>query len=170
MSCINKFCNYINIIIEENNKNIIINNITIDNIDNIDIKKINFNIACFICKFKPSLSISNYIKLIFKSGIIEKQNLDGIILYTINLLKYLTKKGIYLNSYNCHRLIMTLLMLSSKIHEEYYYSNLCWANVSGTNIKDINIMEISLLQLLDYNLHIIITHEKAISIYKSIYY
>ena len=38
MSSINKFCNYINKIIEENNKNIIINNITIDNIDNIVIK------------------------------------------------------------------------------------------------------------------------------------
>lgn len=167
MSCINKFCNYINKLIEDNNKNIIINNITIDNID---ITKINFNIACFICKCKPSLSISNYIKLIFKSGIIEKQNLDGIILYTINLLKYLSKKGIYLNSYNCHRLILTLLMLSSKIHEEQICKNSYWALVSGTNIKDINIMEMALLQLLDYNLHIIITHEKAISIYKSIYY
>jgi hypothetical protein len=166
MSYINKFCNYINKIIEDNNKNIIINNITIDNID---IKKINFNIACFICKYKPHLSISNYIKEIFKSGIIEKHNQDGIILYTINLLKYLTKKGIYLNSYNCHRLIMTLLMLSSKIHEEYYYSNLCWANVSGTNIKDINTMEMALLQLLDFDLHIIITYEKALSIFKSIY-
>ena len=166
MSCINKFCNYINKIIEENNKNIIINNITIDNID---IKKINFNIACFICKYKPQLSIINYIKEIFKSGIIEKHNQDGIILYTINLLKYLTKKGIYLNSYNCHRLILTLIMLSSKIHEEYYYSNLCWANVSGTNIKDINIMEMALLQLLDFDLHVIISKEKALSIYKSIY-
>ncbi len=167
MSCINKFCNYINKIIQDNNKNIIINNITIDNID---ITKINFNIACFISKFKPSLSISNYIKQIFKSGIIEKQNLDGIILYTINLLKCLTKKGIYLNSYNCHRLIITLLMLSSKIHEEQICKNSYWAFVSGTNIKDINTMEMALLQLLDYNLHIIITHEKAISIYKSIYY
>ena len=61
-------------------------------------------------------------------------------------------------------------MLSSKIHEEEICKNSYWAFVSGTNIKDINIMEISLLQLLDYNLHIIITHEKAISIYKSIYY
>ena len=48
---------------------------------------------------------------------------------------------------------MTLLMLSSKIHKEYYYSNLCSAIVSGTNIKDINTMEMALLQLLDYDLH-----------------
>ena len=166
MSCINKFCNYINKVVKDNNKNIIINNITIDNIDVI---KINLNIACFICKYKPQLSIINYIKEIFKSGIIEKHNQDGIILYTINLLKYLTKKGIYLNSYNCHRLIMTLLMLSSKIHEEYHYSNSYWAIVSGTNIKDINTMEIALLQLLDYNLNINISKEKALSIFKSIY-
>ena len=166
MSCINKFCNYIDEVIKDNNKNIIINNITIDNID---ITKINLNIACFICKYKPHLSITNYIKQIFKSRIIDKHNQNGVILYTINLLKYLTRKGIYLNSYNCHRLILTLLMLSSKIHEEYYYTNTYWAFIGGVKLKEINIMEMAILQLLDYNLNINISKEKALSIFKSIY-
>lgn len=151
-SCINNFCNYIINIIDDKRV----------------IKYDNLKIKYFICKTKPSICIKKYIKNIFASGIVNNNNIDGVILYTINLLQYLIKKGIVLNSYNCHRLILTLIMISSKIYEEYVYSNSDWAYICGTNLKDINNMEINILKILDYNLHII-TQEKAISIYKCIY-
>jgi len=152
-SCINNFCNYIINIINDSQV----------------IKYDNYKMYHLTCKYIPKLSIENYIRQILYSGIIHKNNIDGAILYTINMLKYLKLKNISLNSYNCHRIILTLLMLSSKIHEEYIYSNSHWAKISGTTTKDINIMELAILEVLNYDLHIIISQEKAISIYKSIY-
>ena len=123
----------------------------------------NNKVGSLICKHKPSITISDYIKQIFKSDIIDKENYDAIILHTINLLHYLKTKGIYLNRHSSHRIISTLLMLSSKIIEEAPYSNWYWAKLCGVSLEDMNMMERSLMQLLDYNLHIVISQNQAIN-------
>jgi hypothetical protein len=56
------------------------------------------------------------------------------------MLKYLKNKNINIDYYNCHRIILT-----SKIHEDYYYSNSYWSKIAGTTKKDINIMELVIL-------------------------
>ena len=145
---------------------------TITNIivnDKIIIPENNPNVGSLICKHKPTISINDYIKRIFKSEIIDEENYDAIILHTINLIHYLKTKGIYLNNYSCHRIISTLIMLSSKIIEEYPHSNWYWAILCGVSLEDMNMMERSIMEILDYNLHIIISQQQAINIYKSIY-
>ena len=153
-SSITKFIDYINSI--SVNEKIIIN-------------AANSQVKSLICRHKPTITINDYIKRIFKSEIIDEQNYDAIILHTVNLLHYLKAKGIYLNPYSSHRILSTLIMLSSKIIEEYPYSNWYWATLCGVSLEDINIMERSLIQLLDYNLHIVISQKQALNIYKSIY-
>jgi hypothetical protein len=153
-SSITKFNNYINSCVS--NEKIIIN-------------ENNTRVKCLICRHKPSITINDYIKRIFKSEIIDEQNYDAIILHTINLLNYLKTKGIYLNNHSCHRIISTLIMLSSKIIEENPYSNWYWATLCGVSLEDMNMMERSLIQILDYNLHIVISQKQAINIYKSVY-
>ena len=145
---------------------------TITNIivnEKIIITENNNNVRCLICRHKPSITINDYIKQIFKSEIIDELNYDAIILYTINLIHYLKTKGIYLNNYSCHRIISTLIMLSSKIIEENPYSNWYWAMLCGVSLEDMNFMERTIMQILDYNLHIVISQKQAINIYKSIY-
>jgi hypothetical protein len=145
---------------------------TITNIivnEEIIITENNHNVRCLICRHKPSITINDYIKQIFKSEIIDELNYDAIILYTINLIHYLKTKGIYLNNYSCHRIISTLIMLSSKIIEENPYSNWYWAMLCGVSLEDMNFMERTIMQILDYNLHIVISQKQAINIYKSIY-
>ena len=153
-SSITKFIDYINS--SSVNEKIIIN-------------AANSQVKSLICRHKPTITINDYIKRIFKSEIIDEQNYDAIILHTVNLLHYLKTKGIYLNPYSSHRILSTLIMLSSKIIEEYPYSNWYWATLCGVSLEDINIMERSLIQLLDYNLHIVISQKQALNIYKSIY-
>jgi hypothetical protein len=153
-SSITKFINYINSCIT--NQKIIIN-------------ENNNRVKCLICKHKPSITIHDYIQRIFKSEIIDEQNYDAIILHTINLLNYLKTKGIYLNNHSCHRIISTLIMLSSKIIEENPYSNWYWATLCGVSLEDMNMMERSIIQILDYNLHIVISQKQAINIYKNVY-
>ena len=137
--------------------------------EKIIINENNYKIGCLICKHKPLISIEDYIKRIFKSEIIDEENYDAIILHTINLIHYLKTKGIYLNNYSCHRIISTLIMLSCKIIEEYPYSNWYWGVLCGVSLEDMNMMERSIMEILDYNLHIIISQQQAINIYKSIY-
>ena len=153
-SSITKFIDYINS--SSVNEKIIIN-------------AANSQVKSLICRHKPTITINDYIKRIFKSEIIDEQNYDAIILHTVNLLHYLKTKGIYLNPYSSHRILSTLIMLSSKIIEEYPYSNWYWATLCGVSLEDINVMERSLIQLLDYNLHIVISQKQALNIYKSIY-
>jgi hypothetical protein len=129
----------------------------------------NLKVGSLICSHKPSITINDYIKRIFKSELIDEENYDAIILHTINLIHYLKTKGIYLNNYSCHRIISTLIMLSSKIIEEYPHSNWYWAILCGVSLEDINFMERSIMEILDYNLHIVISQQQAINIYKSIY-
>ena len=129
----------------------------------------NHKIGCLICKTKPCITINDYIKRIFKSEIIDELNYDAIILYTINLIHYLKTKGIYLNPYSSHRILSTLIMLSSKIIEEYPHSNWYWSLLCGVSLQDINIMERSMMHLLEHNLHIVISQKQALNIYKSIY-
>lgn len=137
--------------------------------EKIIINENNNMVKCLICRHKPSITINDYIKRIFKSEIIDEENYDAIILHTINLLHYLKIKGIYLNNHSSHRIISTLIMLSSKIIEEDPYSNWYWATLCGVSLEDMNTMERSLIKLLDYNLHIVISQKQAINIYKSIY-
>ena len=153
-SSIAKFINYVN--------SIIVN-------DKIIITQYNSNVKSLICKHKPTISINDYIKRIFKSEIIDAQNYDAIILHTVNLLHYLKSKGIYLNNHSCHRIISTLIMLSSKIIDEYPHSNWYWSLLCGVSLEDINTMERTIMHLLDYNLHIVISQKQALNIYKSIY-
>ena len=145
---------------------------TITNIignEKIIITENNPKVGSLICSHKPSITINNYIKRIFKSELIDEENYDAIILHTINLIHYLKTKGIYLNNYSCHRIISTLIMLSSKIIEEYPHSNWYWAILCGVSLEDMNMMERSIMEILDYNLHIVISQQQAINIYKSIY-
>ena len=83
--------------------------------------------------------------------------------------RYLKSKGIYLNNHSCHRIISTLIMLSSKIIDEYPHSNWYWSLLCGVSLEDINTMERTIMHLLDYNLHIVISQTQALNIYKSIY-
>ena len=153
-SSVTKFIDYINSI--SVNEKIIIN-------------ASNSRVKSLICMHKPQISINDYLRRIFKSEIIDVQNYDAIILHTVNLLHYLKTKGIYLNNYSCHRIISTLIMLSSKIIEENPYSNWYWAMLCGVSLEDMNFMERTIMQILDYNLHIVISQKQAINIYKSIY-
>ena len=134
-SSIAKFIDYINS--SQVNEKIILNN------NDLKVEKL-------ICKCKPSISIEDYIKRIFKSEIISEENYDAIILYTVNLIHYLKCKGIYLNSHSSHRIISTLIMLSSKIIEEYPHSNWYWSIMCGVSLEDMNAMERSIMKILDY--------------------
>jgi len=150
------FCKYIeNNIIHDNNTNFII-------ADGIDISK--------LISPKPSaISITAFINDLFESTIIRCEYFEEVILHVINCLNYLKTNGIYLNNLNSHRILLILLLLACKISDDEPYDNSQWANLIGIDIKEINDMEISILKLFKFDLLILISQQKALSICKSIY-
>ena len=127
------------------------------------------DMSCIVSVKAPNISIHDFIKRIFESNIIHPDYFDEVILYVINTLNYLKTKGIYLNNFTSHRLILILLLLSSKIADDLPFRNNIWSNFAGITLKDINNMEITILKLLNFNLLIIISPQKALAICKSIY-
>ena len=159
-SGVNVFCKYIeHIIIHDNNISFNIVNNYYD-----------VNILYLFSSKIPNISITNFINELFKSKIIDKESFDEVILYTVNIMNLLKIKGLYLNNLNSHRIILILLLISCKIHNDLHYDNSKWARHTGLTLKVINIMEITILKLLEFNLYITISRQKAYFIYKSIYY
>lgn len=163
ISKINAFCNFINHnIIKDNNTRFILND---DHIKS-DIKS---DIKYLISTKNPQISINDMIKHILKNIICNAEDIDNVILYTVNLINNIKIKGIYLNYLTTHRILLISILLACKICNDEHYDNKTWANMTGLKIIDINKMEITILKLFDFNLLVIMTPEKSLAIYKTIY-
>ena len=152
---VHTFCKYID-------QNIIPDNTIFTQVDDIDM-------SCIVLAKAPDMSIRNFIKGIFESTIINSDHFEEVILYVVNILNYLKTKGIYLNNLTSHRLILILLLLASKITDDEPYCNSAWSIFTGIELKDLNNMELTILKLFNFNLFIVISPQKALSICKGIY-
>ena len=101
------------------------------------------------------------------SDIIAQENIQISQIYCIALLQKLFQKGFTINMNNCHRVILIMFMLTSKIIEDNCYSNKTWASVAGLTLEEINFMEIIMLKVLDYD--VFISHQQLLHINKSFY-
>lgn len=134
--------------------------------NNINFPITNNNIGSIISKTSPKQNLSEFIKHIFSYNIIDGDNIKGVVIYTINLINKLKQNGLYLNNLTCHRIVLICLMLSSKLYEDENYLNSVWARISGTTVQNINSMELLILEILDNNLHIILSENQILSIVK----
>jgi len=121
----------------------------------------------FSSKIIPEITILDYIKIIFNNILIRYENIEGVILYSIAILNLLKNDAIYLNEYNCHRLILISLMLASKIDEDVPQFNLSWAIRGGVTLYDVNIMEFYVLKILKFDVNI--SQQQLLAIHKCIY-
>ena len=112
------------------------------------------NEKLFICCKLPDISITNYIKLLLYSGIIDCENINSAILVCIILFNKIKFKEFSINIYSCHRLILIIFMISSKLVEDNHYNNQSWADIGGITLSEINRMELYIISLLNYNLFI----------------
>ena len=121
----------------------------------------------FYSAFIPSFSLKYYLSFLLQKKLVRLENIQGVLLYTAVLLHRIKLLGMRLDGYTSYRLLLTILLLSSKSYEDEHYSNESWANVGGVSLIDLNKMEIKLLKLFNYN--IFITYEQMLSILKFLY-
>lgn len=123
------------------------------------------NIQLFYSHQKPTMTIKKFINYLMSFNLIEKENIYITQIYCIGLLQKLFNKGFNINMHNCHRVILIMLMLTSKTIEDDCHYNKSWAEVCGLSLKDVNHMESTILKLLEYELFI--SQEQLIHINKS---
>ena len=121
----------------------------------------------FYTKNYPNIPIKHFINYLMSSNIIDPENITISQIYCIALLQKLFQKGFTINMNNCHRVILIMLMLTSKIIEDECYSNKTWALAAGLTPEEINFMENIILKVLDYDVFIS-THQLS-HINKSFY-
>eukprot|EP01064_Diplonema_japonicum_P037411 TRINITY_DN8744_c0_g2_i1.p1 TRINITY_DN8744_c0_g2~~TRINITY_DN8744_c0_g2_i1.p1 ORF type:complete len:201 (+),score=38.27 TRINITY_DN8744_c0_g2_i1:58-660(+) len=62
--------------------------------------------------------------------------------------------GLYLTSFNVHRLLATAVVVSAKMRDDCYYSNKYYSSVAGIRLSELNYLELRFLVLLDFDLHV----------------
>mgnify|MGYP006096994993 CR=1 FL=1 len=127
--------------------------------------KVQENMKLFYSNQKPTMKIKKFINYLMSFNLIEQENIYITQVYCIGLLKKLFHKGFNININNCHRIILIMLMLTSKIIEDECHCNKSWADVCGLSLKDVNHMESTILKLLEYDLFI--SREQLMHINKS---
>ena len=118
--------------------------------------------VCFRGASIPSISLEEFIKVILNSRIIDKENIDGVLVYSIIFLQRFRKCNIEFNLYTCHRIILTSILLGSKIYEDEYNYNVDWSACFGITLFNLNLMEIGFLTILDFDLFV--SREQFLSI------
>lgn len=63
------------------------------------------------------------------------------------------RRGINVNSFTVHRILLTTLMLAAKFLDDYVASNRVWAFAGGVSVKQLNSMERRFLELISFDLY-----------------
>ncbi|KAI9032231.1 cyclin-domain-containing protein [Hyaloraphidium curvatum] len=78
---------------------------------------------------------------------------DGV---EFTMSKKRKKKVLIINSYNVHRLVITGVMVASKLFSDVFFLNSHYAKVGGLPVMELNQLELEFLIFNDFNLHVTI--------------
>ncbi|PVU92192.1 hypothetical protein BB561_003981 [Smittium simulii] len=62
--------------------------------------------------------------------------------------------GLFLNSYNIHRILLTAMTAAQKLSSDFFYKNSSYAKIGGISTEELNFLEMELLFLLQFNLFV----------------
>ncbi|KAL4471507.1 hypothetical protein ABPG74_008400 [Tetrahymena malaccensis] len=114
-----------------------------------------FQNNCFNNNCIPQISLSDYIYKIMTEARLEI-DICIIGLFYIDRLTS-CQPNFRINQFNCHRLILTSLMVASKMHQDiqsYFQVVKLFSLIGGVCEKELYLMEQNLLELLNYQLFI----------------
>ena len=83
---------------------------------------------------------------------------EATLLHTLVLLERLHKRqypnGFHLCSANVHRVLLALMVISTKLVDDEPYTNTYWASVGGVDLPHLNDLEIYSMKVLDHRLNV----------------
>ncbi|OBZ88265.1 PHO85 cyclin-like protein psl1 [Choanephora cucurbitarum] len=111
--------------------------------------------TCFHARSIPTISIHAYFTRILKYCPCANECLIALLVYFDRMTQpspHLTP--LHIDSYNIHRLIITGLMISSKLYSDVFFTNTRYAKVGGLPVGELNALELEFLRLNSYNLFV----------------
>ena len=115
------------------------------------------NALCiYHCVSEPQIEIGEYVEQLIDKGTIMKDDLkDMILIYSLVLLNRCCQtEGFHVCKFSVHRVMLTLLLLSSKLCDDEAFYNVDWASFGGVSNKHLNDLERNSALLLHYRLHV----------------
>eukprot|EP00310_Coccolithus_braarudii_P016496 CAMPEP_0183344906 /NCGR_PEP_ID=MMETSP0164_2-20130417/10482_1 /TAXON_ID=221442 /ORGANISM="Coccolithus pelagicus ssp braarudi, Strain PLY182g" /LENGTH=263 /DNA_ID=CAMNT_0025515987 /DNA_START=8 /DNA_END=800 /DNA_ORIENTATION=+ len=106
----------------------------------------------------PEIRASDYLtEYLIRFGLTQKEDLTGtFLLHTVwlidRLVQYNAHRGFHVCASNLHRVLLTTMLLTSKMLDDESYSNEYWARVGGVSLSHLNALETFTLNALDYRL------------------
>jgi hypothetical protein len=116
----------------------------------------------FVTKFQssyaPNITIQAYLERISKYA---KCSPNCFIVALIYIDRLIEIRNIVLTSLNVHRILITSILLSTKVFDDEFYKNAYYAKLGGVSTSEMNTLEVEFLSLVNFNLYVSIeTFEK----------
>ncbi|KAI9253209.1 cyclin-domain-containing protein [Sporodiniella umbellata] len=113
--------------------------------------------TCFHARSIPNISIHAYFTRILKYCPCANECLVALLVYFDRMNKAKPSRCIpplHVDSYSIHRLIITGLMISSKLYSDVFFTNTRYAKVGGLPVAELNALELEFLCLNNYDLFV----------------
>lgn len=100
----------------------------------------------------PGVTIHDYLGRIFRFFHCSTECYVLALIYIDRLIK--RAPGTVVCQQNCHRLLITAMVLAAKNHDDTYYSNAFYAKVGGVPCAELNSLELRFLMTLGWRIHV----------------
>ncbi|GAA5804552.1 hypothetical protein HPULCUR_010052 [Helicostylum pulchrum] len=118
-------------------------------------KSISHAFTCFQARSIPSISIYAYLTRILKYCPCSNECFLAILVYFDRMSKPTsTRTGLRIDSFNIHRLIISGVMVASKLFSDVFFTNTRYAKVGGLPVSELNLLELEFLSLNDFALFV----------------
>lgn len=112
--------------------------------------------TCFQARSIPSISIYAYLTRILKYCPCANECFLALLIYFDRMSKSTSTRtiGLRIDSFNIHRLIISGVMVSSKLFSDVFFTNTRYAKVGGLPVSELNILELEFLSSNDFALFV----------------
>lgn len=107
--------------------------------------------AAFEAPVAPDITISDYLDRIVKY---TPCSAECYLIALVFIDRIIESKSIRVTRHNVHRLLITSIMIASKLMDDGTYNNKYYSHVGGITVKELNHLECEFLMLMDYNLNV----------------
>jgi len=105
----------------------------------------------FDFQIPPDISIVRYLERIVKYTPCSKECFFVALIFLDRIIE---NDSLRVSERNVHRLLITSIMISAKLLDDYTFNNGYYSKVGGLTIYELNALEIRFLELLRYNLSV----------------
>jgi len=99
----------------------------------------------------PKISIDEYVSIIVLCSHCSEECFVLALIYLERLVG--GNQGLFVNSYNVHRLFLTSVMIAGKYFDDESFDNTYYSRLGGLSLKEINELEREFLLMINFNVH-----------------